>query len=419
MGSNGWKVERLEDICSLITDGKHGDCQNEENSGYFFLSAKDILNGKLNYENARQITKHDFEETNKRTQLEPSDILITNSGTIGRMAFVTNHNFTRRTTFQKSVAILKPIKEKVYPPFLYYCLAARKTDIKNTASGTTQENLLLGDIRKFSISIPESIETQRRIADILSTFDDKIELNRQTNATLEAIAQAIFKEWFVDFNYPGATGEMVDSELGPIPIGWRVGKLGEVCELIKGVSYSSDELQPSNKALVTLKSINRGGGFNSSGFKEFNGKYKSSQCLVEGDLIFAQTDITQNADVIGSPVIVENPLGYERLIASLDIVKCIPVNEMPSSRTLFFFLQRQEFKDYCLSHTNGSTVLHLRSSEVPKYPMIIPCQRILRIFDSLAATLTQNVLENNKQNRILSEFRDKLLPKLMRGEIRL
>ena len=300
--------------------------------------------------------------------------------------------------------------------FLYYALGS--TYIQGFVTGAVQPKLNQANMNNIPIYFPKK-SARERIVETLGCLDDKIELNRQTNATLEAIAQAIFKEWFVDFNYPGATGEMVDSELGPIPIGWRVGKLGEVCELIKGVSYSSDELQPSNKALVTLKSINRGGGFNSSGFKEFNGKYKSSQCLVEGDLIFAQTDITQNADVIGSPAIVENPLGYERLIASLDIVKCIPVNEMPSSRTLFFFLQRQEFKDYCLSHTNGSTVLHLRSSEVPKYPMIIPCQRILRIFDSLAATLTQNVLENNKQNRILSEFRDKLLPKLMRGEIRL
>ena len=77
---------KLQDICLLITDGKHGDCQNEESSGYYFLSAKDVKGGKLNYENARQITKEDYLQTHRRTQLEPFDILMSNSGTIGRMA---------------------------------------------------------------------------------------------------------------------------------------------------------------------------------------------------------------------------------------------------------------------------------------------------------------------------------------------
>lgn len=190
--------------------------------------------GDYSIEYARQITKADFEDTHKRTRLEAFDILLTNSGTIGRMAIAEDHELTCRTTFQKSVAILKPIKQKVFPHFLYYCLVSRKADLVNTASGTTQQNLLLGDLRAFEVEIPDDIETQRRIADILSALDDKVELNRQTNATLEAIAQAIFKEWFVDFNFPGATGEMQDSELGPIPRGWKVGSFSDKVEIIGG-----------------------------------------------------------------------------------------------------------------------------------------------------------------------------------------
>jgi type I restriction enzyme S subunit len=302
--------------------------------------------------------------------------------------------------------------------FLFYFLASKSfiDACNSSSSGTRMPRADWNNLSETFWELP-SLPEQKRIAENLSALDDKIELNRQTNATLEAIAQAIFKEWFVDFNYPGATGEMVESELGPIPKGWKVGKLGEVCEFIKGVSYSSEELQPSENALVTLKSINRGGGFNSSGFKEFNGKYKSSQCLVEGDLIFAQTDITQNADVIGSPAIVENPFEYKILIASLDIVKCIPTHEMPSSRTLFHFLQRREFKDYCLSQTNGSTVLHLRTSEIPNYELIIPDTITFQKFDLMVTAIRESVLTNNKQNRTLEAVRDKLLPKLINGEI--
>ena len=117
-----WEVKKLVDITVNITDGKHGDCQNEQNSKYYFISCKDIENGQINYKNARQITKADFDDTHKRTKLEVGDILLTNSGTIGRLAIAKDSNFAYRTTFQKSVAILKPNKAVILSEFLYYAL---------------------------------------------------------------------------------------------------------------------------------------------------------------------------------------------------------------------------------------------------------------------------------------------------------
>jgi len=114
---------KLQDVCHLITDGKHGDCQNEEGSGYYFLSAKDVRNRTLIYDNARQITEEDFLQTHRRTQLEHLDILIVSTGaTIGRMAIAPDNELTSRTTFQKSVAILKPNQEFVHPYWLFYKL---------------------------------------------------------------------------------------------------------------------------------------------------------------------------------------------------------------------------------------------------------------------------------------------------------
>lgn len=109
---------KLGDVCSQITDGKHGDCFNEINSGYYFISSKDVFDGSIHYENARQITKSDFFETHKRTRLEYGDILITNSGTIGRMALVKQDIKTETTTFQKSVAVVKPKTDVVSSSYL-------------------------------------------------------------------------------------------------------------------------------------------------------------------------------------------------------------------------------------------------------------------------------------------------------------
>ena len=113
---------KLEDIAINITDGKHGDCKNEEHSEFYFISCKDVHDGEIHYDNARQITEKDFIDTHKRTMLEPNDILITNSGTIGRMALVKDIPQTYKTTFQKSVAIIKPNKKIVRPIYLYYSL---------------------------------------------------------------------------------------------------------------------------------------------------------------------------------------------------------------------------------------------------------------------------------------------------------
>lgn len=403
MGSNVWEKQKIGEI-ALINMGQSPESKyyNNERIGLPFLQGNRTFGFKY--------PTYDTFCSSGSKFADPNDILISVRAPVGDLNIA-----KERICIGRGLSSLK-MKNGNYE-YLFYLLKANIQELINRESGTVFGSINKDDIYNLEVIIAKSDDDQRRIADILSALDDKIELNRQTNATLEAIAQAIFKEWFINFNFPGSTGEMVESELGMIPKGWRVGKLGDVCKLIKGVSYKSSELQHSDSALVTLKSINRGGGFNNDGFKEYLGTFKTSQCLKEGDLIFAQTDITQNADVVGSPAIVENPFNYKNLVASLDIVKCEPTNEMPSSGTLYYFLQRQEFKDYCLSQTNGSTVLHLRSSEVPNYLMIIPYSSILREFNSTITPIRQIILENNRQNQILREIRDELLPKLMNGEI--
>lgn len=144
----------LNNACIQITDGKHGDCESENNSGYYFISVKDISNGCIDFNNARQITKNDFIETHKRTNLEVGDILFTNSGTLGKMCLITSADYASRTTFQKSVAILKPEKSIISSMFLYLSLAFYKDKLIEYAHGSAQKNLLLGDIRIFEIKYP-------------------------------------------------------------------------------------------------------------------------------------------------------------------------------------------------------------------------------------------------------------------------
>ncbi|HSS49059.1 MAG TPA: restriction endonuclease subunit S [Thermoanaerobaculia bacterium] len=197
----GWEDKQLGEVCLQITDGKHGDCNNEASSGFFFLSAKDVRNGTLNYETARQITKADFEETHRRTNLEPGDILITNSGTIGRMAIAPMDDRTRKTTFQKSVAILKPIREELDSRFAFYCLSAGLTRFVNLSAGAAQKNLLLRDLRTYRFMRPNSLGIQKKVAmklDSLSAETQRLEsIYQQKLAALDALKKSLLHRAFI------------------------------------------------------------------------------------------------------------------------------------------------------------------------------------------------------------------------------
>ncbi|QPF28340.1 restriction endonuclease subunit S [Klebsiella sp. BDA134-6] len=166
---DGWEWSYLQDVTNLITDGKHGDCLNHDNSGYYFLSAKDIQEGKLSYEHARQIDKDQFEEVHQRTDLKEGDICLVNTGaTIGKLALVENAELASRTTFQKSVAIIKPTKPYILNLYLYLYLQSQSEALKKKSGGSAINNLLLGDLKKKLLPVPPLNEQQKIIDNVHS-----------------------------------------------------------------------------------------------------------------------------------------------------------------------------------------------------------------------------------------------------------
>ena len=183
----------LNNACVQITDGKHGDCESQDNSGYYFISVKDISNGCIAYNNARQITECDFIDAHKRTKLEAGDILFTNSGTLGRMCLVPSNEFTDKTTFQKSVAILKPDKEKISSTFLYLSLAYYKDKLIEFAHGSAQKNLLLSDMRNFEIKYPSQIII-KELDYLIQPIFTKIQQNNDEIVSLKILSKVLLAE---------------------------------------------------------------------------------------------------------------------------------------------------------------------------------------------------------------------------------
>lgn len=190
-----WEIVELNQITHNITDGKHGDCKNESDSSYYFVSVKDIRNGQIDYKNARQIKKEDFEDTHKRTKLEAGDLLLTNSGTIGRMAVVSDQEITKRTTFQKSVAVLKPNPKKVDAHYLMYALTMVLKSLILESSGSAQKNLLLKDLRSYMILLP-SLKEQKIIAEIVSDSDNKITQEKEHKYKLSVLKNGLMNDIF-------------------------------------------------------------------------------------------------------------------------------------------------------------------------------------------------------------------------------
>ena len=317
--------------------------------------------------------------------------------------------------------------------FLFYLLHTLRLNDWRTGSGQPLLNQIT--LSQIPATIPPFFE-QRRIAHILGTLDDKIELNRRMNETLETTARAIFKSWFVDFDPVRAKMEgrepvgmdadtaalfpsaFQDSPLGEIPEGWRVEQIGKIVEIVKGRSYRSVELSESDTALVTLKSIMRGGGYRPDGLKPYTGKYNPEQIITPGELVVSYTDVTQEAEVIGKPAIVQETGEYKTLVASLDLGIIRPLYSTVSVRFLYYLFRSYDFQAHINGYSTGTTVLHLSKDGVPSYQFALPTNAVLQRFDSIVNPLFARIESNEKQSRTLSEVRDTLLPKLLSGKVR-
>ncbi len=319
--------------------------------------------------------------------------------------------------------------------FAYYLFLNERDKLIQQGNGSVFTNLKTDILKRHRVRVPPLPE-QRRIAKIMGDIDDKIELNRKMNETLEQMARALFKSWFVDFDPVRAKMEgrtptgmdaataalfpdrLVDSELGLIPEGWEVKALGEVIECVKGRSYRSEELAESTTALVTLKSFLRGGGYRPDGLKPFIGEYKSNQRVYPGDLVIALTDVTQAADVIGKPALIRSDKQFDTLVASLDVGIIRPTDEIVSKPFLYCLFMTESFQTHAYSHSTGTTVLHLGSSAVPSYVTVLPPALVSQKFDEMAGLMVRLIDEIEIQSRTLSTLRDTLLPKLVSGEVR-
>ena len=359
---------------------------------------------------------------------EPGDILFCVRGsTTGRMNWADQEYAVGR-----GVAAIRHREEPALQPFVRGVIEFELPELLAQATGSTFPNVSASQLAGIPYPGLDKDE-QRAIAHILGALDDKIELNRRTSQTLEEMARAIFQDWFVDFGPVRAKldgrepylppdlwsifpDRLVDSELGEIPEGWGVKKLGEVVTTVKGRSYRTSQLAESDTALVTLKSFGRGGGYQPEGLKAFIGDYKLEQVIDPGEIIVACTDVTQAGQVIGHPALVEPSTEYGCLVASLDTIIVRPIYGEISREYLYFLCGTEAFINHTSAYATGTTVLHLSNNAIPSFQIALPTLGILRSFTEIASPLVDGRMKNQLEVDNLAAQRDALLPKLVSGE---
>ncbi len=405
---------KLGDICKNITDGEHGIVVDSLDGKYFLLSNKNIVDGKIviNATKDRRIDKQTFDKINKRTKLEKDDVLISTVGTLGKLCIVEpNFNYT----IQRSIGVIKPNQEKLNSNFLKYLLMTNTYQnlLQKTSKGAVQKCIFIDDLKNLNVSIPP-LESQQKIAAVLSALDDKIALNRRMNAKLEQMTKRLYDHWFVQFDFPNADGKPYKSSGGKmeynevlkreIPAGWEVKRLGEVLfndimATEAGEHLRNLEYCPIDE--IPMHQMSFAGG---KPYTEANSSlqlYEIKDILIGAMRVYfhrcciaAKPGITRTTTIVLKPF-KKNHLAY-----------------------LYQVCNEDKTFDFAMKVSNGTQQPYVTWKALSEYQFAYPNnEKIIDVFCDKINSVIEKVLENEQEIQKFTALRDRLLPLLMNGQV--
>lgn len=426
---NDWIKLKLKDYCVKVTDGTH-DSPKLTLDGKYLVTSKHIIQGKVNFSSAYKISESDFNKANSRSKVDLWDILLSMIGTVGEVAIVDQvPNFAI-----KNVGLFK-CGEEIKAKWLFYYLKSPegRNQIKSKLSGTTQQYITLDELRNYEILVPPDT-IQKHFIGILSSLDNKIELLREQNKTLEATAQAIFKEWFVNFNFPNtlnkpyktAGGKFVESDLGIIPDGWTVSVLKDfISEIIPG-EWGKKNIDTTYKNEVLclrgtdLPDIENGSEIRAPIRFVNDAKLLKSE-IKSGDLI---TEIS--GGTVGQStgrVVYINKEIVDRIgnrLVSSNFCRVIRLKDSKQQSFIYLYWRMLYDNGIIFSFENGTTgIKNLDLKSFLNFKIVIPNNAIIKSFCNSVDIIFSKIQVNSAQIKTLSKIRDTLLPKLISGELQL
>lgn len=400
-----WKEVRLGDVVEIV-NGFAFKSKAFTLEGIPVIKIKNIKAGKVILNDLDYISTSDINP--KYTKIRSSDILITMTGNrmdgspetwVGKVSL-----FRHQGDFylNQRVSALRLIDDTVDNNFLSYYLSSWQSQLYfalNSNSSGGQANITPAVVQEYRLMVPE-LETQRSIASILSSLDRKIELNNKINADLEEMAQAIFKNWFVDFE-PFKDGRFVDSELGMIPEGWKVGSPYEYAKVVYGAPYKSAKFNDNGEGLPLIRIRD---------LKDCNPQFYTPEILPQTEYV-NMGDIVAGMDAEFVPHIWKGNTG----LLNQRVCKLMP-QQTSISNLFVLYLMKPEL-EFVQSYKTGTTVSHLGKADIDKFVVVLPPLEVVEECSKILDSILQRIKNISAESRTLSTLRDTLLPRLMSGEL--
>ena len=393
----------LNDICELIVDCPHSTAY-DEGTGYPLVRTPNIGRGRLIYSGMHRVCEEVYNKRNARAIPQTNDLIFAREATAGNVALIQEGE---KVCLGQRTVLIRPNANLVNPAFLTYHLLAPEQQYKllSTANGATVAHVNMPTIRNLKLSLPP-LATQHRIATILSRYDSLIENYQKQIKLLEEAAQRLYKEWFVDLRFPGHENTKI---LDGVPEGWEKKKISDVCETVGGGTPSTKVpayYKGGRIKWVTPTDITR----------------NNCICLLDTDKKITEEGLRNSSTkmVPAGTILMTSraSVGYFG-IADFEVctnqgfISCIPIPNM-QMYLLFNLMSRV---DEIRQKAGGSTYLEISKSVFRNFDIVCPSEIILLQFQDKASLVLKKEKTLSLQLRLLTEARDRLLPKLMSGEI--
>ena len=399
-----WKEVTLGEITNLVIDYrgktplKLGSSWSD--SGYRALSAKNIKTGQIVAEDSIRFVDEELYRKWMKDEVKKGDILITSEAPFGQIYY---WDSDEKIVLSQRLFDVR-LNDEVCHKYVYYFMTSHRyqKDLEGRATGTTVTGLRQPELLKSTILLPP-LSAQRSISSILSSLDRKIELNNKINADLEEMAQAIFKNWFVDFE-PFKDGKFVDSELGMIPEGWKVGRLTEIASYMNGLAMQKFPPENNEDSLPVLKIKELGQGFCGTDSDRCSCNIKDECKVHNGDVIFSWSG-TLLVDVWCG-----GDCGLNQHLFK------VTSKEYP--KWFYYYWTKHHLQEFIhIAKDKAVTMGHIKRGHLEEALVAIPdndsMERAHELFEPILSKMISLRLENSR----LSLLRDTLLPRLMSGEL--
>ena len=402
------KTINIGDLGTIIT-GKTPPTTNKNYYGDYavFIKPTDISEqSKYTYETEEMYSKLAAEKY-ESSLIPKGAICVPCIGTIGTKMTMTPCDCYTNQSINSIIC-----NENYDNEYVYYLIKNFLPGLKayNLGTASGREYVSKSNFEKIELVAEQDQEIQKKIGIILSRYDSLIENYQKQIKLLEEAAQRLYKEWFIDLHFPGHENtKIVDG----VPEGWEKKKLSELFSFVRGKSYTSKELSDEGTIMVNLKNIQSFGGYKSDVEKHFIGTFKEEQTLMKGDLIMGVTDMTQERRLVGSVALI--PDFKETATFSMDLIKLISF-KLPNIY-LYCAMRYGDVSRQIAPLANGVNVLHLKPEAISNIEMVVASDSIIEKFVSYTSKTIESILSLQSQLRLLTEARDRSLPKLLSGEI--